>query len=81
MIFNVNYFMYVHRFCLETHLLLDMLPSQDDDPIWPHVTGSTGLHITSSKNDPDLTTNIHYIMDSTETTETIKLATLLSTTN
>ena len=26
-------------------------------PIWPHETGSTGLHVTSSKNDPDLTTN------------------------
>ena len=50
-------------------------------PIWPHVTGSTGLHVTSSKNDPDLTTSIHYIMDSTETIETIKVATLLSTTN
>ena len=49
-------------------------------PIWPHATGSTGLHVTNSKNDPDLTTNIHYIMDSTETIETIKLATLLSTT-
>ena len=36
-------------------------------PIWPHATGSTGLHVTSSKNDPDLTTNINYIMDSTET--------------
>ena len=43
-------------------------------PIWPHETGSTGLHVTSSKNDPDLTTNINYIMDSTET---IKLATML----
>ena len=40
-------------------------------PIWPHATGSTGLHVTSSKNDPDLTTNIHCIVDSTET---IKLA-------
>ena len=36
-------------------------------PNWPHATGSTGLHVTSSKNDPDLTTNINYIMDSTET--------------
>ena len=35
--------------------------------IWPHATGSTGLHVTSSKNDPDLTTNINYIMDSSET--------------
>ena len=35
-------------------------------PIWQHATGSTGLHVTSSKNDPDLTTNINYIMDSTE---------------
>ena len=31
MLFNVNYFMYVHRFCLETYLLLDGLPSQDDN--------------------------------------------------
>ena len=27
----LNYFMYVHRFCLETYLLLDGCPSQDDD--------------------------------------------------
>ena len=78
MLLNVNYFMYVHRFCLETYLLLDGLPSRDDDShlaVLP--TGSTGLHVTSSKNDPDLTTNINYIMDSTET---IKLSTMLSTT-
>ena len=31
MLLNVNYFMYVHRFCLETYLLLDGLRSQDDD--------------------------------------------------
>ena len=43
-------------------------------PVRPHETGSTGLHVTSSKNDPDLTTIINYIMDSTET---IKLATML----
>ena len=81
MLLNVNYFMYVHRFCLETYLLLDGCPPGMTTPIWPHVTGSTGLHVTSSKNDPDLTTYIHYIMDSTENIETIKLATLLSTTN
>ena len=46
-------------------------------PTYPHATRRTGLHVTSSKNDPDLTTNI---MDSTETTETIELVTLLSTT-
>ena len=46
-------------------------------PIWQHATGSTGLHVTSSKNDIDLTTKINYIMESTET---IKLATMLSTT-
>ena len=80
MLFNVNYFMYVHRFSLETYLLLDGLRSQDDDSHLAACLGSTGLHVTSSKNDPDLTTNIHYIMDSTETTETIKLSTLLSTT-
>ena len=80
MLLNVNYFMYVHRFCLETYLLLDGCAPGMMTPIWPHATGSTGLHVTSSKNDPDLTTNIHYIMDSTETIETIKLATLLSTT-
>ena len=31
MLFNVNYFMYVHRFCLETYLLLDGLRSRYDD--------------------------------------------------
>ena len=31
MLLNVNYFMHVHRFCLETYLLLDRLPSRDDD--------------------------------------------------
>ena len=31
MLLNVNYFMYVHKFCLETYLLLDGLPSRDDD--------------------------------------------------
>ena len=55
-------------------------PSRMTSPTYPHATGCTGLHVTSSKNDPDLTTNIHCIMDSTETIETIKLATLLSTT-
>ena len=30
MLLYVNYFMYVHRFCLETYLLLDGLPSRDD---------------------------------------------------
>ena len=55
-------------------------PSRMTSPTYPHTTGCTGLHVTSSKNDPDLTTNIHYKMDSTETTETIKFATLLSTT-
>ena len=51
-------------------------PPRMTTPIWPHVTGSTGLHVTSSKYDPDLTTNTNYIMDRTET---IKLATMLST--
>ena len=49
-------------------------PPRMTTPIWPHATGSTGLHVTSSKYDPDLTTNINYIMDRTET---IKLATML----
>ena len=71
-----NFLVYLRRFCLETYLLLNRLPSWDDE----HATGSTGLHDTSSKNDLDLTTNINYITDSTETTETVKLATLLSTT-
>ena len=31
MLVNVNYLMYVDRFCLETYLLLDGLPSRDDD--------------------------------------------------
>ena len=43
------------------------VPPRMTTPIWPHATGSTGLHVTSSKNDPDLTTNINYIMHSTET--------------
>ena len=72
--------MYVHRFCLETYLLLDGLPPGMTSPIYLHAAGCTGLHVTRSKNDPDLTTNTHYIIDSTETIETIKLATLLSTT-
>ena len=72
-----NFLVYLRRFCLETYLLLNRLPSWDDQ----HATGSTGLHDTSSKNDPDLTTNINYITDSTGTIETIKLATLLSTTS
>ena len=33
MLFNVNYFMYVHRFCLETYLLLDRLTSRDDNSL------------------------------------------------
>ena len=44
-------------------------------PTYLHAAGRTGLHVTSSKNNPDLTTNTHYIIDSTETIETIKLAT------
>ena len=43
------------------------VPPRMTTPIWPHATGSTGLHVTSSKNDPDLTTNLNYILDSTET--------------
>ena len=33
------------------------VPPRMTTPIWPHATGSTGLHVTSSKNDPDLATN------------------------
>ena len=31
MLLYVNYFMYAHRFCVETYLLLDGLISRDDD--------------------------------------------------
>ena len=72
-----NVLVYLCRFCLETYLLLDGLPPGITSPTCPHAIGSTGLHGTSIKNDPDLTTYIKYITDSTET---IKLATLLSTT-
>ena len=77
MLLYVNYFKQNIWAYTETYLLLESCPPGMMTPIWPHATGSPGLYVTSSKNDPDLTAKINYIMDSTET---IKLATTLSTT-
>ena len=40
MLLYVNFFMYVHRFCLETYLLLDGLPSRDDESHLPACSRS-----------------------------------------
>ena len=70
-----NFLVYRCRFCLETYLPLDRLPSWDDES---HLPACYYMIPVARMILTQLLTN--YITDSTETIETIKLATLLPTT-